>query len=342
MANPPANAPAAPPAAPPGGQGTPRRSQPVDLETFPNAVSPTDFVAVGAGAGAGQVNVHNAATGGVVRSLAPFGATFLGGVRTAIGDVTGDFIDDTIVVAGPGGNGHVKAYDGVTGAEVRSFLAFRGFDGAVSVASGDVNGDGQDDIVVAAGAGGSPHVKVFDGVTGAEIRSFFAYGTGFLGGVNVAAGDVNDDGFADIITGAGAGGKGHVKAFDAVTGAEIRSFLAYAGYQGGVFVAAGDVNDDGALDLITGTADAAAHVKVFDAATRAERLSFFATSGPANGVRVAVADADADGLSDVVTASGPGGASAVRVFEGEAGGRLGGFLPFEPGFLGGVFVGGRG
>jgi len=30
--------------------------------------------------------------------------------------------------------------------------------------------------------GGGPHVKVFDGVTGNEIRSFFAYDSGFTGG----------------------------------------------------------------------------------------------------------------------------------------------------------------
>ena len=62
------------------------------------------------------------------------------------------------------------------------------------------------DIVTGAGAGGMPHVRAFSGTNGAVLRSFFAYGSGFSGGVRVAAGDVSVDGFADITTGAGPGG----------------------------------------------------------------------------------------------------------------------------------------
>ncbi len=55
---------------------------------------------------------------------------------------------------------------------------------------------------------------MFSGATGAEIRSFFAFGASFSGGVSVAAGDVDGDTRADIITGAWSGTSGHVKAFD--------------------------------------------------------------------------------------------------------------------------------
>ena len=82
-------------------------------------------------------------------------------------------------------------------------------------------------------------MKVFDGLTGAEIRSFFAYDPSFAGGVRVASGDVNGDGSVDIVTGAGPGATPHVKAFDGMTGAEFRSFLAGpAGFGGGVYVGA--------------------------------------------------------------------------------------------------------
>jgi len=56
------------------------------------------------------------------------------------------------------------------------------------VAAGDVNGDGRTDIITGTGAGGGPHVRVFDGETLVELTSFFAYDTGFTGGVFVAGG----------------------------------------------------------------------------------------------------------------------------------------------------------
>jgi hypothetical protein len=68
-----------------------------------------------------------------------------------------------------------------------SFAFDPSFGGGVYVAAGDVTGDGVADVVTGAGPGGVPHVKVFDGVTGAEVRSFFAASPAFGGGVYVAA-----------------------------------------------------------------------------------------------------------------------------------------------------------
>ncbi len=88
---------------------------------------------------------------------------------------------------------------------------FPGFLGGVNVAVGDVDGDGTPDIIAGAGAGATPHVKVFSGAAGVEFQSFYAFDPGFAGGVNVAAGDVDGDGKADIIVGAGAGAGPHVQ-----------------------------------------------------------------------------------------------------------------------------------
>ena len=134
------------------------------------------------------------------------------------------------------------------------------------VAAGDVNGDGKADIIVAPDSGAPPIVRVFDGNTSNAIRTFFAYSPFFLGGVHVAAGDVNGDGRADIITGAAPGGGPHVKIFDGTNLNLLQSFFAYdPAFLGGVFVGAGDVNGDGRVDIITGAGPGGApHVKVFD------------------------------------------------------------------------------
>ncbi|MBA4062912.1 MAG: hypothetical protein C0501_04235 [Isosphaera sp.] len=118
----------------------------------------------------GAVRVFNP-DGSLRFDLTPF-AGYRGGVNVAVGDVTGDRVSD-IVVGTRNGAGHVKVFDGATGALVRSFFAFGGrVRGGVAVAAVDVTGDGRADLVVGAVPGGRPHVKVFDGATGALLQSF--------------------------------------------------------------------------------------------------------------------------------------------------------------------------
>src|SRR5207247_11042939 len=119
-------------------------------------------------------------------------AAFRRGTFDAAGDVSGDRTPDIITGAGPGGGPHVKVFDGTTGALVEQWMAYDvAFRGGVSVAAGDVDGDGRSDVVTGAGPGGGPHVKVFSGATGALLSQAFAYEADFRGGVWVTAGDVD-------------------------------------------------------------------------------------------------------------------------------------------------------
>jgi hypothetical protein len=77
------------------------------------------------------------------------------------------------------------------------------FTGGVRVATGDVTGDGNADIIVAPGPGIGGLVKIYDGVTGNFITQYLPYGDAFRGGVYVTTGDVDADGIQDIITGRG-------------------------------------------------------------------------------------------------------------------------------------------
>ncbi|HEY1378322.1 MAG TPA: hypothetical protein VGF55_16100 [Gemmataceae bacterium] len=216
------------------------------------------------------------------------------------------------------------------GSEV-SFNAFPGFNGGVRVATGDATGDGITDVVVAAGPGGGPHVKIIDGaalttpgITQAQIQAladhplkqFFAYDAGFAGGVFVAVGDINGDGFKDVITGADAGGGPHVKVFNTAGINSIDpnhpgplpfvlySFFAYdPNFHGGVRVAAGNVGGD--------------------------------NGGPSH---------PGHPSDELITGAGPGGGPHVRVFSINLNDStrldgIGQFFAYTAAFTGGVYVG---
>jgi hypothetical protein len=56
----------------------------------------------------------------------------------------------------------------------------------------------------------------------------------------VAVGDVNNDGFADVITGAGPGGGPQVNVYNGIDGSLNSAFFAFpVGFTGGVFVGGG-------------------------------------------------------------------------------------------------------
>jgi FG-GAP-like repeat/FG-GAP repeat len=229
--------------------------------------------------------------GALLMSFNAFPGFFRGGVFVAAGDVNGDGKADIITALDSGAPSLVRVFDGNNGNLLRSFFAYSPtFLGGVRVAAGDVNGDGRVDIITGAGAGGGPNVKVFDGVSLTLLQSFFAYDPGFSGGVFVAAGDVNGDLKADIVTGAGAGGGPHVKAFDGTNNQTLKSFFAYdASFTGGVRVAAADVNGDGLAEIITGAGPGAGpQVKVFNSTDLSVLHSFFAfEANYAGGVFVA-------------------------------------------------------
>ncbi len=310
------------------------------LPSAPGSVRPSAVLAVGVEPGVLSQAWLLAHTGQMRLRVDPFPG-FGGGVNVASGDVNGDGTPDLVVGAGAGApGGHVKVFNGATGVLLHSFFAYLGFGGGVNVAAGDVDGDGFADILTGAGAGApGGHVKVFSGRTGVEFRSFFAYGAGFLGGASVAAGYLDGDKFADIVTGSGAGApSGHVKVFNGASGSELASYLAYLGFNGGVRVASGDLDGDGRAEVITGTFAAAPHVKVFDAAG-AERASFHAFDpSRMTAVDVAATDVNGDGRADVVAAARFGTVPRLRTFRGPDLAEIGNAFTLGD-LLGGIEVG---
>jgi hypothetical protein len=303
-----------------------------------------NLIVTGADAGGGpNVVLFRRDTGQTLLNFFAYSPAFTGGVRVALGFINGrNAPPDIITVPGPGGGPEVKVWD-MSGNLIRDFFAFgMGFTGGSYVAAGDVNGDGFDDIIISADAGGGPDVTVFSGKDGSRLMNFFAYGEGFTGGVRVASGDVNGDGKADIVCGAGPGGGPNVTVFDGATGQMIQSFFAYdIRFNNGIYVAATDVNGDGKADIITGPgAGGGPNVRVFSGADDSLLANYMAYD-PAftGGVRVAAWPFLNGNVGDLVTVAGPGGGADVRVHDPLTGAQLDAFFAYDPAFTGGLYVG---
>jgi hypothetical protein len=233
--------------------------QPPDRFVYPaaQAWSPVlpdqPIIATGGMSGSAPLVVlRDAHTGGIVKQFLAFEPSFGGGVRVAVADMNGDRVPDVVTASGPGGGPVVRAFSGVDGSELFSFYAFEAsFTGGVTLAVADVNGDNIAEVVVGAGVGGGPRVRVFDPMSRTIISEFFAFEDSFRGGVNVAASDFGAGIGRAIVATPGAGGGGRVVVLDPLNGHLIASYYVIdPNDRQGVNLATGDVTGDGINDLI--------------------------------------------------------------------------------------------
>ena len=188
----------------------------------------------------------------LVKAFYPYDKNFNQGINIAVGDLDNNGTKEIVTGTKNGGGPQVRIFNS-TGILINpGFFAYaKTFRGGVHIAVGDVNGDGAAEIVTGAGVSGGPHVRIFDKDGKLSSTGFFAYDRGFRGGVNVAVGDLDNDGKAEIVTGPGAGGNPHVKIFNAKGELKLGQFYAYdQKNKDGVELAVTDIDGDGSLDVV--------------------------------------------------------------------------------------------
>ncbi len=222
-----------------------------------------DVVTAPAGSGGPHIKVFNT-DGQLLLQFFAYEKSFYGGVNIAVGDIDGDGKKEIITGSGKGRKPEVRIFDS-SGKMIASFLAYaQNFYGGVKVAVGDVNGDRIQEIVVGAGSGGGPHVRIFDS-SGNVLTQFFANNKNFRGGINVAVGDLNGDSLEEIIVGVESQTSPIVKIFD-YDGEKINEFFADdSRLFNGVNLTTGDYNNDGVAEIIAGSgAGSKPTIKIFD------------------------------------------------------------------------------
>lgn len=274
---------------------------------------------------------------GSVNNINDYVFTSSDGQRMRGGSVAaGDFLaasgPEIAVATGPGVDLNISSGNPGIGL-IHALAPFPGFKAGVSLAFADVTGDARDELIIGAGPGGGPHVKVFThtGEAWDQVASFYAYGEGFHGGVNVGGADINGDGKAEIITGAGPGAAPHVRIFNAQGQSISPGFYAYGeNFHGGVQVAGGNLTEATGEEIVTAPGPGGGpHVQIFSGITPVGPGFYAYGSNFAGGINVAVGNADGGQGNEIVTAPISGGDPHVRVFTDTAGGySSGGFYAY--------------
>ncbi len=158
-------------------------------------------IVIAAGQGGGsQVMVYTSAGRAMVNFFA-YAKSFRGGIRVTTADIDSDGRDE--IIAGPEvGAPHIQIFKVRANSIARLSPGFYSFNktyrGGVSVAGVDINGDGNKEIVVGVGSQAQPLVKIYD-LKEKLLTQFYAFPVTFTGGVNVAGGDVDNDGTDELV-----------------------------------------------------------------------------------------------------------------------------------------------
>ncbi|VTS04096.1 SdrD B-like domain-containing protein [Tuwongella immobilis] len=230
---------------------------------------PDVFAAAGPGAPP-EVRVYDGQTGMLIGTILAFEASFRGGVFISTADFNFDGVTDFVVSPDQGGGPRVRILDGNSLATIADFFGIEdpNFRGGARVAITDINRDDVPDLLIAAGFGGGPRVAAFDG---RSLRSgatpvkffgdFFLFEPTLRNGVYLAGGDIDGDGFGDLVAGGGPGGGPRVFALSGrrlieSSGADqvvlANFFAGSSASRGGIRLSMKDLDGDNRAEIVAG------------------------------------------------------------------------------------------
>ncbi len=305
------------------------------LNTLSDKELSTDLIITGTGTGGGA-HIRFFEENKLKSQFFGFDNSLRFGVNVSSFDLDGNGVEEVVAAANQGEEPRVKIFDS-EGQLKREFLAFpKEMKNGIFVEVGDLNNDGSKEVVAVAQKDYVPLVKVFN-LDGTLKKQFYAFNEFFKGGLTLEVADINQDNFDDIIVATGQGAMTTIKIFNHQYH-QIGQFIPFgANYTSGVNLAAGDVDNDSAKEIIVGAKNYQPQVKIFDWQGRLKKQFLAYHPNFKGGVNLAVGDINGDGNQEVITGAGSGGGPHVRVFTGQ-GDLVTQFFAYNQSFTGGVYV----
>ncbi|MBU1178577.1 VCBS repeat-containing protein [Patescibacteria group bacterium] len=291
--------------------------------------------------------------GEAIASFMAYDEGFRGGLNVVAADLNNDGKDEIIVAPeGQGGsNVRVYSYSGGKFELLTWQMAYdEKFHGGVSLAAGDLTGDGQSELITAPLTHGSANIRVYQYTEGElELVDWvLAYDEGYHGGVNMASGDLDGDGSAELVVAPRSGGGPNVRVYSLANGQinPLGWFMAYdEKFRGGVSLAVGDFDYDGQAEIITapeGKGGANIRIYKYENGSFSNLLDWFMAynSSFRQGVHIAARDLNEDGKVELVITPKTGGGPNLRVYNLQESRLelLNWFWAYDSSFRGGVNV----
>lgn len=272
-------------------------SSKADVATGSDDVLKYSFAIFGAPAGSAPMVDVRRANGSSYAQFAAYGENFRGGVRVATINTDHDGTPEIVTGAGESGGPHVRVFKAF-GSVLHEFFAYdRSSSHGVSVATGDVNGDGEDDIVTAVGSDVSRDVIVWS-ESGEEIFRFTASAFPASSALSVSTADIDSDVAQEVIVTGVIDGEVHVAVYDN-DGKYLVDFIPFAGASS-VSVSAGDRDGDLVDDLLVSSRTVGNSVNIVNT-IGALRSVVTLHDQQSNGTNVVGIDLDLDSRDDILT-----------------------------------------